>query len=228
MQNADVSMFYDFCVILFEQKKLITQNDVSTIHNTLKTFIKQHFDHDVPTQYSRDILYLMTALADEIFLNITWNGKKYWEEHMLEYEFFKTQIAGNQIFNRINELLQNRNFPADIAKIYLETLAFGFKGKFRGTSSETEEIKALRKQLYDFIEKSTKTIFNSHSRLFQKQYACTLPTIPRQLLPDFNQLLYVCCGIIFVFFIFGSIAWMIETKDLNLLLDEISAIALRE
>jgi type VI secretion system protein ImpK len=201
------------------------------IHRNLSSIIKEILDTPKGASFdkkNKDAVYIMVSIADELFLNLDWIGKQYWEEHMLEYEFFKTQIAGNQIFNRINELLQNRNFPADIAKIYLETLAFGFKGKFRGTSSETEEIKALRKQLYDFIEKSTKTIFNSHSRLFQKQYACTLPTIPRQLLPDFNQLLYVCCGIIFVFFIFGSIAWMIETKDLNLLLDEISAIALRE
>lgn len=227
MQKIDEQMFYDFCILLFDQKKMINQEEPQNIHNALRSFIKNHFELDEPRQYTRDIVYLMTALADEIFLNIDWSGKKYWEEHMLEYEFFKTQIAGDLIFSKITELLHNRNSPVEISKIYLYALAFGFVGKYRGMDSDTS-IDSVRKELYDFIEKSTKTIYRPNHRLFSEQYACTLPTIPRKLLPDSNQLLYICLCFIVIFLILGSIAWMLETKELNDILIEISTIALRK
>lgn len=228
MQNADVGMFYDFCIILFDQKKMITQEEPKNIHNTLKTFIKTHFDHDLQYQYTRDILYIMAALADEIFLNETWGGKKFWEEHMLEYEFFKTQIAGNVIFDRIGELLKNPTAPASLCKMYLEILAFGFRGKYRGTDTEKTDIDAVKNRLYAFIGKLEKFTYRPSRRLFQEQYNCTLPTIARKLLPDADQLLYMCLGIIFLFLVLGSIVWLLELKDLNDLLAEISLIALRK
>lgn len=226
MQNADVVMFYDFCVILGEQKKLINQKDAKDINETLRLFIKNHFDNDLKYQYTQDLLYLISALADEVFLNTEWSGKKYWEDHMLEYEFFKTQIAGNVVFDRIHNLLQNRNAPAEIVEIYLEVLAFGFQGKYRGIA--TADINNLREQMYNFIVKSKKIAHRESQRLFQEQYSCTLPTITRKLLPDFNRLLYTCLALLFLFIIFGSIIWLIETKDLNDLLLEVSNIALRK
>lgn len=228
MQNADITMFYDFCVVLFEQQKLITQSETKDIHNTLKTFIKMHFDHDLRYQYTRDILYIMAALADEIFLNETWEGKSFWEAHILEYEFFKTQIAGDVIFDRIEELLKNQNAPVALCKIYLEILAFGFRGKYRGIPSETTDIDALKNRIYAFVEKSEKTKYKANHRLFQEQYDCTLPTIARKLLPDADQLLYVCLGFIFLFIVLSSIAWLLELKEFNELLEEISVLALRK
>lgn len=228
MQNANVAMFYDFCVLLCEQKKLIMQKDSKDINDTLRLFIKKHFDDDLKYQYTQDLLYLIAALADEIFLNTEWTGKKYWEDHMLEYEFFKTQMAGEIIFNRINELLQNRSAPAEIVEIYLEVLALGFQGKYRGTATGVSDINTLKNQMYDFIIKSKKIAYRPSQRLFQEQYSCTLPTISRKLLPNFNQLLYICLCFLFLFIILSSIVWLIETKSLNDLLIEISDVALRK
>lgn len=222
MQKIDDAMFYDFCVLLFDQEKLVDREDVNVIHSKLSSFIKKHLDHDVPKQYTNDILYLMAALADEIFLNLDWKGKQYWEEHMLEYEFFKTQIAGDLIFSRINEVIENRA-PAEVAQLYLYTLAFGFLGKYR---SEPQNAMEIRIKLYDFVEKSKKILYRPNQRLFAEQYNYTLPTMPRKLLPDSNLLMYICATFCFVFLVLGSIVWMLETKELKDLMTEISLISL--
>lgn len=228
MQNADVEMFHNFCVVLSEQKKLISQKNGKDINEVLRLFIKKHIDNDIKYQYTQDLLYLASALADEVFLNTEWSGKKYWEEHMLEFEFFKTQIAGEVVFNRIHELLKNRSTSAEIVEVYLEVLAFGFQGKYREMTNGISDINNLREQMYNFIVKSKKITHRAGQRLFQEQYSCTLPTLPRVLLPDFNQLLYICLCFLFLFMIFGSIDWLLETKGLNDLLLEVSNIALRK
>lgn len=79
-----------------------------------------------------DARYLKASLADEILLNTEWVGRECWTNYLLEGSLFRTGIAGERIFEKIEELLSNRE-PSQrpIASLYLSALALGFQGKYR-------------------------------------------------------------------------------------------------
>ena len=96
--------------------------------------------------------YAMAALADEVFLNMDWPGRDAWRQSLVEAKLFGTHRAGEELFERIEELLRVRDAgQTEIARIYLSVLALGFQGKYRGRSDAEEEIEVVRRKLYRLI-----------------------------------------------------------------------------
>ena len=94
--------------------------------------------------------YIMAALADEILLNFAWPGRDLWTSCLVEEALFGSRIAGDRIFERIEELLRTRD-PArrDLALLYLLALALGFEGRYRGTDC-LARMQVYRAALYRF------------------------------------------------------------------------------
>ncbi|MCR5225382.1 MAG: DotU family type IV/VI secretion system protein [Alphaproteobacteria bacterium] len=226
--------FGNFCVIIFNARESIKKEkenvDYKAVHRSMNSFIKVALEsekHLLP-HYS-EVVYVMAALADDIFLNMEWEGKQFWEDNILEQKFFSSQIAGDEIFNRINKLLEEKDDFASVeAEIYLKMLALGFEGKYRGAEDESTQINIFRDKLLDFMEKLDNSLLMVGYRLFQKEYTHTIPTIHRKMLPEASIINYMCAFFVFMFLSISSIVWMYETKDISRLLSEISYIALRE
>lgn len=232
--NLDL-MFGSFCTEIFQYKDQIIQNnsniDTRDIHKNLCLIAKNILDKQKSVSFDlkvREVVYIMVSLADEVFLNIPWDGKKYWEENMLEQHFFQTQIAGEKIFKKIDKLVAEDNIENIlIAEIYMQALSLGFKGKYRGLDEADREINGYRKKLFSFVEKHDKSIDMVSHRMFSKGYSYTLPTIHRQFLPDASIINYFCAFFIFMFLVISSIVWIFETQPLYEILREISEIVLR-
>ena len=209
------------------------QDSFRLIHHSISMLLKALMDSEKASSFhksTKEIIYAMTAIADEVFLNMDWNGKRYWEENMLETKFFGSQIAGDEIFNRIDKVISEKEpLGTEKAEIYLDMLSLGFKGKFRGIDEETTEINMYRRKLFDFITKRDReAIITAEYRIFQKEYTFTMPTVRRKLLPDGAIVTYLSIFFLFMFLSVSTMVWLIETRDLHRLLNEISDIALRE
>ncbi|MBR1735264.1 MAG: DotU family type IV/VI secretion system protein [Alphaproteobacteria bacterium] len=208
------------------------QEYFKVIHHSISMLLKALMDNEHLSSFnknSKEVIYAMTAIADEIFLNMDWNGKTYWEENMLETKFFGSQIAGEEIFDRINRLISEPEpLGTEKAEIYLNMLSLGFVGKFRGADNETTEIDMYRHKLFEFITKYDREVINvSEYRIFHKEYTFTMPTVRRKLLPDGSVVTYLSVFFLFMFISVSTIVWLVETRDLNILLNEISEIILR-
>ncbi len=228
-------MFGSFCTELFKYKTQIIQNtanlDPKDIHANLVAKIKNILDQRKSINFElqvREVVYIMVSLADEIFLNTPWSGKKYWEDNMLEKHFFGTQIAGEKIFSNIEKLIEKNDVEMIlIAEIYMKSLSLGFRGKFRDDVEKDKPIDDYRKALFNFVEKYDKSINMVSNRMFGKDYIYTLPTINRQFLPDVSIVNYMYAFVVFMFLVISSVVWLMETRDLYELLQEISTIVLR-
>jgi type VI secretion system protein ImpK len=88
-------------------------------------------------QQFRQVLYVMTALADEIFINLDWDGRDEWSNYLLEDALFESHDAGDRFFDLLDDLLGGRDSAyRSVAVIYLAALSLGFQGKYRGGSAE--------------------------------------------------------------------------------------------
>ncbi len=129
-----------------------------------------------------DARYLKAALADEILLNTPWIGRDCWTTHLLEASLFRTSVAGERVFERIEQLLSNRE-PSlrPIASLYLSALALGFQGKYRG-ASETDRFAGYREELFQFVYQRRPDVSGRDRVLSERAYASTLSHIaPRKM-----------------------------------------------
>jgi type VI secretion system protein ImpK len=155
-----------------------------------------------------DARYLKAALADEILLNTEWIGRDRWTEHLLEASLFRTSVAGDRIFEKIEELLSNRE-PSlrPIASLYLFALALGFQGKFRGTAP-AERFAGYRAELFQFVYQRQPDLSGRDRVLSERAYASTLSHLSPRKMPTLSR-----WSVIFLIGVLGllavsEIAWL--------------------
>ncbi|GHU16741.1 hypothetical protein FACS189472_02480 [Alphaproteobacteria bacterium] len=229
-----IEMFDEFCLEVFENRNLVDEKkdefDFRKMHKTMCHNIKKSLEYDKNLSFHkelREVVYIMAAFGDEIFLNMEWIGKKFWEENMLEQIFFGTQIAGEAIFSRIEDLIVAKHtLFLEKAEIYIKVLLLGFKGRFRGAEDEHERLDVYRRKLFTSISKHDIQLLGHGGHMFKKQYSYTIPTIHRKLMPDAAIITYISSFFVFMFLIISTVVWMFETRDLDILLHDISKVAI--
>jgi len=171
--------------------------------------------------YYKKAQYVMAALADEVFLNMPWEGRELWKTNLLEFNFFGTHVAGELLFEKIEELLKDRD-PAliEIAAIYLMALSLGFRGKFKD-KDDAGMLDYYRSQLFAFIFKTNADLTSETKQLFPETYNYTLDKSEGKRLPYLNKWIVVI-GLIIILFVVGSYAvWDHQTRDLVTIAEEI-------
>ena len=142
---------------LLSQKKKEDPNAAQYIFNRLVELLSQNrkaaLEHQnkAASAYYDDALYIMAALADEIFLRLTWSGKQAWNEHLLEVHFFNTHKAGDHLFEKLDTFLKANNATAkDLATLYLWALGLNFLGKY-DAPEHAPSLEQYKKNLYALI-----------------------------------------------------------------------------
>lgn len=210
---------------------IISENEVASVHSvrvvteiqeTLKDIFKNqseeimHLLDQVDTLQFKEAQYAMVSLADEIFLNLPWQGQKTWQKVLLEGELFQSQSAGSMIFQRIDTLLE-RYDPSriSVAKIYSSILTLGFKGKYNDTESQSI-IKNYERKLYAYtFGKNPSIIQYSINGLMPACYENTENFNTQAKLPDVKFWSKLIAGLFLVFLFISYIIWYSVAKDLN-------------
>ena len=134
-----------------------------------------------------DARYLKAVLADEILLNTQWTGRERWTAYLLESTLFRTNVAGDLVFRKIEQLLSDRE-PSrrDVARICLFSLAMGFQGRFRGTDAAAQ-LRSYREELYEFIYQRRADLGGRERVLADAAYANTISHIAPRKLPTVSR-----------------------------------------
>lgn len=130
---------------------------------------------DFAVELYRRAQYAMVALADETFLHTDWMGRDSWRENLLETKFFRTHTAGEELFDRIEELLHERETVyAELARVYLMVLGLGFQGQYRGRPDADERIANYRRRLFRFVYSREPLAVHGNQYVVPQAYAATL------------------------------------------------------
>ncbi|MFU1913011.1 DotU family type IV/VI secretion system protein [Bordetella avium] len=97
-----------------------------------------------------DSRYLKAAVADELLLHTPWPGQACWGDYLLESALYRSNVAGDRIFELIEKILRDQE-PAQrgLARLLLYALALGYEGRFRGEGQEGR-LREYRLELYEF------------------------------------------------------------------------------
>ena len=220
-------IFDDFIEVLNEQKAIaIKSNDnnaqiiASQISKKLSDFINSinysltQDNLNLNNNSLYDLEYTLVALSDEVFLNLQWKGNEFWKMNLLETKFSKTQSAGETIFDKIDNILNRKNFLSlENATVYLKLLALGFQGKYRNTNSY-QKINDYKHKLYLFITSNSNNIITDNN-IFPDGYKYTLTGLPKIFTPNEYSIDHIFYTIITLFIIGTGIFWEYEHLKLQ-------------
>jgi type VI secretion system protein ImpK len=128
-------------VIVAVQKKLI-----STIENVFEVISMKS---RISPRKLDEARYIVTVLTDEIFINMRWDGAKFWRFSLLEKQMFNSEVAGERFFSLLDELLEDiGSVNQEIAFLYLMSLSLGFKGSYKDAENANEYISWYKDKLY--------------------------------------------------------------------------------
>jgi len=165
--------------------------------------------------------YIMAALADEVFLNLKWPGKTYWESNLLEQRLFDTHSAGQTFFIKLDLLLENwEPTQMDAALLFLNALALGFQGKYRHFN-DVAVLKSYRDRLFVFVNRRDPYLFQETIRLFPETYVHTLEGLGAKQLPSMNRLGYIFAGLGVLYLLASYIIWYNATEGVSRIVDHI-------
>lgn len=91
------------------------------------------------------IKYLLLGFADEVILSSDWSHAGDWYQKLLEMEYYKTSVIGEQFF----VLLEREGYQnGELAELFYTILALGFRGKYRNNE---QQLQALKQRCYSVL-----------------------------------------------------------------------------
>jgi type VI secretion system protein ImpK len=166
----------------------------------------------------REAQYVMAALADEVFLHLDWEGKSTWP--LLESRLFESHYAGEEIFDRLDRLLQRRDpFYLDLAAVYFMALSLGFQGKYRG--HDDRERLEYRRQLFKQIYRRDPKLFGASAPLFPQSYQYTLDKAEVTKLPAQWTWLWLAVAVIVLWVAGSQYTWSAATSRVQCLICQV-------
>lgn len=164
---------------------------------------------------AEEVRYLKAAVADELLLSRPWLGRSSFTGHLIETREFGSSIAGDKVFNRIQQVLTDTSGRAtQLAPLYLAAVAIGFQGRYRGPDAG-QALKPVRDALY-------KKIYNREPALMigmadhpvfadrvlsQQAYQSVLSNIEPVRFFRFSQSTLIFLGIMLSLLLLSQVLW---------------------
>jgi type IV/VI secretion system ImpK/VasF family protein len=157
------------------------------------------------------VKYILVVLADEILINSNWSFSRDWEEKLLEWEFFKTRVAGEEFFTRLEK--EGERDEA-LAEIYYIALCLGFVGMH---ADEPTKIVDLKRRLYRMLPDR---LSESEDRITpEAYYVAEGVKDPYQPLVNMGRIAVICAALfVGIFITFGAVRREVksETRERSL------------
>lgn len=200
-QNACRYIFNRLVELLEENKALITKHNEKTVNS-----------------YYDEALYIMVALADEVFLNLRWTGRKAWQDHLLEVHFFNTHKAGEYFFTKLDALLvQDTAAHKDLAVLYLWALGLNFVGR-HDTPKSTSTLERYKKQLFALVyhgSKSALSVDEDTALLSPGAYKHILQGSQPSHQPSLQFWYRILYGVIGLMLVVSSVIWRYDLAEIR-------------
>jgi type VI secretion system protein ImpK len=166
--------------------------------------------HDI----MEELVYIMAAFADETFVcMLSWSGRDYWRDHLMELRLFHSQIAGQSVFERIDRLLMRSDYGSEeLSAVYLMVLSLGFRGRYQ---MNPDAVDGYRKRLFDRLHLSDSTFVKSGYRMFPDAYQHTVTDGSPVRLAEPRKWWGVVATIVILWLIASTAAWFALASPLN-------------
>jgi len=163
--------------------------------------------------------YAMAALGDEILLSHDLAYAERWSPRLLESTLFRSQRAGEEIFEEIDKLSDVDAAAGELARVYLAVLALGFQGNAKSTDAEMSR---RRRRLFA-LAYGDPTLIGSHPLIAPAAYESTLADGERSELPHLRPWIYALILLVVLYVAAGAAMWHATASELDPLVEQVIA-----
>lgn len=192
-----------------------------------KMFELKHAGNALFRDRFEELIYIMSAFADETFLcMVDWSGIDYWRDHLMELRYFRSQISGQMIFRRIDDLLKRQDYGDDeLCAIYLMVLSLGFKGSLARNPSLIDD---YRGKLYDLLLLINPEMRRESLHLFPEAYRHTVTEGAPVRLAEPRTWWIAVGAVVASWLVVSTAGWMVLTRstraDLKIVNDTLNGV----
>jgi type VI secretion system protein ImpK len=97
-------------------------------------------------------MFALVAFLDEVILGSEWSSKESWFAFPLQMEYYNRFDAGDEFFNRLQELRQSTRQYADTIEVFYLCLALGFRGRYQ---FNPEKVSPIIEDVYHDLRRVT-------------------------------------------------------------------------
>ena len=124
--SALMDPYLEVMLELLEQIECDASFDVHAVHSQLSGFLRRASLAAGPRGSWRRIMYALVSWSDEVLINSPWEGAAWWNDHLLEVEFFNTRVAGQQFYREAHIAAEENDHTA--LRAYYVCVLLGFRG----------------------------------------------------------------------------------------------------
>jgi type VI secretion system protein ImpK len=162
--------------------------------------------------------YAMAVLADETLSTLEWKGRSAWPQHSLEMKLYKSHAADLEFFRRVDRLFKERDpspVARDLARVYLLTVAAGFRGKY-GVFGLTRALHEYRQRLYEFVyDGDALMLYADDRKLFADATSRTIAGKPIARFSGAQRWVAVLVAVLIGYTVLAHLAWNRASADLR-------------
>lgn len=118
--------------------------EINTFQDTAKA-------HGYSTEYILVSRYAICATLDDIISNTPWGAQGQWESHTLLAAFNQETINQERFFVILERLVKDPNLYIDVMEFMYICLSLGFKGHYRATEYNNNQLEQIINALYKRI-----------------------------------------------------------------------------
>ncbi|SFC95616.1 type IVB secretion system protein IcmH/DotU [Pseudoalteromonas denitrificans] len=123
----------------------------SEIISCFDSYERDCYENQITTSYMQEAKFALAALVDEMVMSSGHAIRMQWMSRPLQLEFFGNNRAGEEFFERLDNLQKAGESKASVLEVYYLCLQLGFEGAYKVKG--LEQLKALiidiRSQLED-------------------------------------------------------------------------------
>jgi type VI secretion system protein ImpK len=106
------------------------------INYYLELFEKNCSAMKIAQQSIDETRYALIALMDETVLSVPGACKDYWISRPLQLDHFGDNLAGEEFFNKLKNLLLQPETKKDVLEVYYLCLSLGYEGKYKISNAD--------------------------------------------------------------------------------------------
>jgi type VI secretion system protein ImpK len=120
------------------------------IHQMLDNLERKAKKSEISLEEIQSAKFAIAAFIDETILTSQWSQKDFWLGRTLGFELFNRMDAGEEFFNRLEELRRRSASNIDLLEVFYLCLALGFKGKY--LIYEQEKLRFIIDDIYNELK----------------------------------------------------------------------------
>jgi type IV/VI secretion system ImpK/VasF family protein len=152
--------------------------------------------------------YPLAVLADEILLHSEWAYADSWQrDHLLEKQYFNSNIGGDEIFRLASEL---RYDEVEMASILFTAISLGVRGTYHHKPDKLEEVRTkLYRQMSEYLADAQRQLTPGAYHVTAREARKLSPAV------TLGRVALVAAGLLALYFVFSWLLWTTTVSELR-------------